>query len=97
VGCLCLAASRIILAPELGFFDAVGPAPIISIFWSGQPAPLTGGFPLLLAEDFRTITLARMTAWIRLKPLFAAETFFVAMLGLHPAFSTAPSWHSLWM
>jgi hypothetical protein len=79
----------------LGVFDPFWPAPIAWIF--GQPKPLTGGFPLLLAEDFRTITLARMTAWIRLKPLFAAETFFVAMLGLHPAFSTAPSWHSLWM
>jgi hypothetical protein len=29
--------------------------------------------------------LAWVTARIRLEPLFAAETFFAAMLGLHPA------------
>jgi len=65
-------------APELGFFHVFWAAPIIWIF--GQPAPLRGGFPLLLAANFGTITLARMTARIRLEPLFAAETFFAAML-----------------
>jgi hypothetical protein len=50
---------------------------------------LSGGFPPLLAQNLGTAMLAWVTARIRLEPLFAAETFFLAMLGLHPAFLTA--------
>ena len=77
---------RIIHPPGLGVLDPFRPAPITRI--SGQPASLTGRFPLLLAADFRAEVLAEVTARIRLKPLFATETFFSAMLGLHQAFST---------
>lgn len=38
--------------------------------------------------------LAWVTARIRLEPLFAAETFFPAMLELHPAILTKQSCHS---
>ena len=86
-----LSPIRIIYAPILGVFHALGTAPIIAINWSGQPAPLSGGFPLLLTANLGTVTLAWMTSWIRLKPLFAAETFFPAMLGLHHPFSTSDS------
>ena len=73
-------------APVLSFFDVFGFAPVLWMF--GQKTSLAGGFPFLLAPDFRTIMLARMAARIRLEPLFATETFFWAMRGLHPAFST---------
>jgi len=73
-------------APVLGFFDVFGFTPMTRMF--GQPTFLAGGFPLLLAANFRTITLARMAARIRFEPLFATKTFFGAMRGLHPAFST---------
>ena len=88
---------RIICPPILGVLHALGPAPIIAIVWSGQPALLAGGFPLLLTANLGTVTLAWVTARIRLEPLFAAETFFSAMLGLHPAFLTMATWHSPWM
>jgi len=71
----------------LGVFDPFWPAPIAWI--PRQPTPLTDRFPPLLAKNFRTVMLAWVTARIRLEPLFAAETFFPAMLGLHPAFSPA--------
>ena len=77
----------IIHAPNLRVFDPFRPAPIIRIF--GQPAPLSGGFPPLLAKNLGTVMLAWVTARIRLEPLFAAETFFAAMLEMHPAFLTA--------
>ena len=83
---------RMIYAPILSVFDPFRPAPIIRIF--GQPAPLSGGFPPLLAQNLGTVMLAWVTARIRLEPLFAAETFFAAMLELHPAFLTKQSWHS---
>jgi hypothetical protein len=73
--------------PILSVFDPFRPAPIPWIF--GQPKPLPGGFPPFLAKNLGTVMLAWMTSRIRLEPLFAAETFFLAMLGLHPAFLTA--------
>ena len=82
-------------APILSVFDPFWPAPIIRIF--GQPAPLSGGFPPLLAQNLGTVMLAWVTARIRLEPLFAAETFFAAMLELHPAFLTTATWHSPWI
>ena len=82
-------------APVLGFFDVFGFAPMIRMF--GQKVFLAGGFPLLLAANFRTKTLARMAARIRFEPLFATETFFGAMRGLHPVFLTMTSWHSPWI
>ena len=53
-------------APVLGFFDVFGFAPMIRMF--GQKTFLAGGFPRLLAANFRTISLARMAARIRLEP-----------------------------
>jgi hypothetical protein len=78
---------RMFHPPILGVFDPLRPTPIVWIF--GQPAPLSGGFPPLLAQNFGTVMLAWVTARIRLEPLFAAMTFFPAMLRLHLAFSPA--------
>ena len=86
---------RMIHPPLLRVFDPFWPTPIIRIF--GQPAPLSGGFPPLLAKLLGTVMLAWVTARIRLEPLFAAETFFAAMLELHPAFLITATWHSPWI
>ena len=77
----------IIHPPNLGVFNPFRPAPIAWIF--DQPSPLTGGFPPLLAMNLGAVMLAWVTARIRFEPLLAAETFFAAMFGLHPAFLTA--------
>jgi hypothetical protein len=70
---------------------------VIAICRLGSPSLLTQNFTGFPAADSGAKPLVMMITRINAEPFFAAETFFLAMLGLHRAFLTTASWHSPWI